>query len=181
MKVLVMLSGGVESSALVEYAIRNKYEVECLHVVWNNKTATEGKHARKIAEFYKVPYSEMRIEADEIRKYSKVKRKDSVWWACGLLTYAPLGGYNELWFGTHCDEGSPTALGPAGLTLMLKSVGCDANIDSPLHKYSKQEQWNALPELIKKIVTTCNNPGENEKPCGVCEKCLEWKSFAISV
>ena len=181
MKVLVMLSGGVESSALVEHAIRNKYEVECLHVVWNNKTTVEGNHARKIAEHYKVPYSEMRIEADEFRKYSSVKRRDSVWWACGVLTYAPLGGYNEVWYGTHRDEISPVALAPAGTTLLLRSVDCDTDVKSPLHRYSKQEQWNILPELIKKIVTTCNNPGENEKPCGVCEKCLEWKSFAISV
>ena len=176
-----MLSGGVESSALVENAIANYYDVECLHVVWNEKTRIEGKHARKIAEYYKVPYSEMRIDADEFRKYNKVKRKDSVWWACGLLTYAPLGGYNEVWYGTHRDEISPVALAPAGTTLLLRSVGCDAEIESPLHNHTKREQWSFLPDEVRKIVVTCNNLGENEKPCGKCEKCLEWKSFAISV
>ena len=180
-KVLVMLSGGVESTALVQTAITNYFDVECLHVVWNNKTSIEGKHARMIAEYYDVPYSEMRIEADEFKKYKDAPRKDSTWWACGLLTYGPIGGYNELWFGTHRDEGSPTALGPAGLTLMLQSVGCNATVETPLHMHSKQEQWSFLPDKVREMVTTCNNPGKDEEPCGKCEKCIEWKSFAINV
>lgn len=180
-KILVMLSGGVESSALVQNAITNYYDVECLHVVYNEKTRIEGKHARKIADYYKVPYSEMRIEADLFKKYINVRRKDSVWWGCGLLTYTPVGEYNEVWFGMHRDEVSPNAFGTAGVKLILESVGCDTDVDSPLHMHSKQEQWSFLPDEVRKIVTTCNNPGKNEKPCGKCEKCLEWKSFAISV
>ena len=123
----------------------------------------------------------MRIEADLFKKYNEVRRKDSVWWACGLLTYGPLGEYNEVWFGTHRDETHPASLGPAGVKLMLESVGCDAEIESPLHKHTKQEQWSFLPDEVRKMVFTCNNPGKDEKPCGECEKCEEWKKFAISV
>lgn len=181
MKVLIMLSGGVESTALLHYAKECNYEVECVHVIWNNKTQREANHAARIADYYGVPYSELNMKSGEFQgKYHNVARRDSLWWGCGLLTYAPIGGYNEVWYGAHCDEISPVALGPAGVTLLLRSVNCDTDVKCPMFHMSKVDQWNTLPQEVKKLLVTCNNPGKDGKPCGICEKCIEWKSFAIN-
>jgi len=183
MKVLVMLSGGVESTALVNHAINNGIEVECLHAVYNRKTITEGIFAKQICEYYNVPYFEATFSNERFnQKYSKIPRKDSVWWAAALLTSAPLGGYNEVWFGMHLEEMSMTASGPIGMNLMLSSVDCEAKLDSPLSKHTKQQQWNSLPDEVKQLVTGCGQRfSKDDKPCGKCEKCEEWKKFAISV
>jgi 7-cyano-7-deazaguanine synthase in queuosine biosynthesis len=176
-----MLSGGVESSALVQHAVDMNIEAECLHVIFDNKTLREAKSARKIAEWHSLPYAEVTMNVDTFGdKYKQVKRKDSPWWGCGILTVAPLGDYDQVWYGTHREEISPVALGPSGVTLVLKSVGCNASLESPLHSYSKQEQYNSLNSVVKKLVISCNIVTVDGAPCMKCEKCIEWKNFVIS-
>ena len=176
-----MLSGGVESSALVQHSVDENIEAECVHVIWDNKTKREAVNAKKIAEHYNVLYNEIHMKVGEFNgKYGSVARQDKLWWTCGILTIAPLGNYDQIWMGTHCDEISPVALGPAGVALLLNSVGCNATMESPLHSYTKQEQYYSLPKEIKDLVISCNRITSDGSPCGICEKCIEWKNFAIS-
>ena len=188
MKVLVMLSGGVESTALIKYGLDKGYTVECLHVTFNNKSAMEHRQAKQIAEYYHVEYSQISIDISEYHDKQErhaIPRMDNPYWGCGLLTCAPIGGYNEAWYGTHLGETPPGASGPAGINLVLQGVGCETRVKSPLFKKTKKEQWEMLSEDVKQLVTSCNRI-ESERdyrrgPCGICEKCKEWKKFAISV
>ena len=180
-----MLSGGVESSALLQFAVNNDYIVECIHATWDNKTAYEHRQASKIAKEFDVPYSNIIINAEEFnskdRPYKSVK--DSPRWCSALLMTAPAGDYDEIWFGSFLGESAPGATGPAGAEIILRSVGCNAKVCSPLYQMKKVDQWKMLQPEIRSLVISCNRIRDEESfergPCGECEKCQEWKLHKI--
>ena len=184
-----MLSGGVESTALVQYGLKKGYEVETVHVVFDNKTLYEGKAARKIAEFYDVPYSEVIIDNGEFNnKYLGIQRADHPWWACGVLICAPVGNYDEVWFGSYLGESAPGAQAPSGAMLILQSADCWSMIRSPLYQRPKIDQWNMLPSTVKSYIVSCIKQYKDGKTCWeaidndlrkVCQKCKEWKKWNI--
>ena len=182
MKVLVMLSGGIESSALVHHGVSNGYQVECVHATWDNKTNMEHKQARKIAEHYNVPYSNIIMNAEEFnsKRRATVKVKDSPRWGAALLLTAPVDDFKEVWFGSFLGESAPGATSPAGAEIILRSVGCEAKICSPLYQVMKREQWRMLPKEVQRLVTSCNRiKQDGDLPCGNCEKCREWELHKI--
>ena len=89
MKVLVLLSGGVDSSTCLALAV-NKYgneNVVALSSYYGQKHTKELESARKIANYYKVELIEMNLA--KIFSYSD----------CSLLSHSdkeiPQGTYNE--------------------------------------------------------------------------------------
>ena len=180
--ILIMLSGGVESSALLQLAVNNDYIVECVHATWDNKTNMEHKQARKIAEHYNVPYSNIIMNAEEFNSKErtlKPVRQGSRWCAAILLT-APVGDYDEIWFGSFLGEVAPGSTGPAGAEIVLRSMECEAKICSPLYQMKKIDQWKMLPKEVQRLITSCNEiKSDGDLPCGECEKCQEWKLHNI--
>ncbi len=185
-----MLSGGVESTALVHYGVSNEYEVETVHACFDNKTAYEGKAARKIAKMYNVPYSQINIDASEFNdKYPTTQRADHPWWGAALLVSAPSGNYDEVWFGSYLGETPPGAPGPAGVMLILQSAGCmNTRVTSPLYLKSKKEQWDMLSSDVQSCIVSCIKQYKDGKTCWeaidnelrkVCQKCKEWKKWNI--
>ena len=185
-----MLSGGVESTALVHYGKSNGYEVECVHAAFDNKTLYEGKAARKIAKLYDVPYSQINIDATEHNnKYPTTKRADHPWWGAALLVAAPAGNYDEIWFGSYLGESAPGAQAPAGAMLLLQSADCWAMIKSPLYLKPKKEQWDMLPPDVQSCIVSCIKQYKDGKTCWEaidnylrkpCQKCKEWKKWNIA-
>tara|TARA_Y100001972_G_C7512334_1_gene258811 strand:+ start:107 stop:694 length:588 start_codon:yes stop_codon:yes gene_type:complete len=184
-KVLVCLSGGVESSALVQHGVRNGYNVECIHATWDNKTQYEHYQARKIADHYEVPYSNIIMNAEEFNSKTRpdIQVKDAPRWGAALLLTAPVDHYKEIWFGSFLGESAPGATTPAGAEIMLRSVGCEATICSPLYQMKKIDQWRMLDKEVKELVTSCNRIRDEltlaQGPCGDCEKCREWELHKI--
>ena len=182
MKTLVMLSGGVESSALVHHGIKLGYNVECVHATWDNKTTMEHKQAKKIAEYYNVPYSNIVMNAEEFNAKERpaVHVKDNPRWGAAILLTAPVDDFKEIWFGSFLGESAPGVTGPAGIEIILRSVGSDAKVCSPLYRMKKAQQWDMLPREVKQLVTSCNKiKSDGDVPCGECEKCQEWDLHKI--
>lgn len=185
-----MLSGGVESSALLAHGLDNDYELEAIHSTWNKKSAYEGKKARQIAEYYGVPYSEIIIDATNFnisngRLGTQYKAADSPYWGAALLVTAEISGCDEIWFGSYLGETPPGAGGPAGVNLILQSVGVEARVKSPLYLKTKQQQWEMLKDDVKKLVISCAKQYKDDKDCfertdrEMCQKCKEWKKWNI--
>lgn len=186
MKVLVCLSGGVESSALVQYGVRNNFTVECIHATWDNKTKYEHYQAKKIAEHYGVPYSNIIMNCEEFNtkgERNSVPVKDLARWGAAVLLTAPVVNYNQVWFGSFLGESPPGAKAPAGAELIMQSVDCQSEVCSPLYQMKKIDQWKMLDDEVKQLVTSCNNIRDEltlaQGPCGYCEKCKEWELHKI--
>ena len=186
MKALVMLSGGVESTALFKYGLNNSHDVEALHVVYNNQTALEGKFARKLAKHFNIPYSEIIIKHQEYSdKHVDDVAADHSWWAAGCLIAGSLAHYDEIWFGSYLGESAPGATGPAGVNLILSAAERNTKVKSPLYLKTKREQWDTLPPEAQKNVISCAKQWKDGKTCIentdriMCQKCREWKKWQI--
>ena len=187
MKALVMLSGGVESTALLKHALDNDIEVEAVHAYWDNKTKHEALAARAISNYYDIQYSDMGIQADDLfKKYRNITVPDSPWWGSVAVMAAPIVKCTEIWFGSYLGESAPGASGPAGVNLILQSVGCEARTKSPLYRKTKSEQWDMLDDNVKEMVVSCikqyKHNGENCIKRNVkdpCQKCKEWAKWQI--
>ena len=62
-KALVLLSGGLESAALVAYLINKKEfnEIEALNIFYGQTNSKEQKSAKKIADYYNIPIEFMNL------------------------------------------------------------------------------------------------------------------------
>jgi 7-cyano-7-deazaguanine synthase in queuosine biosynthesis len=185
MRILVMLSGGVESTALVHHGVKEGHEVECVHAVWDNKTQYEGNRAKAICRYYNVPYFETTILNQALNdKYPTQKRMDHPFWGAALLTSVPVGMYDEVWFGSYLGESPPGALAPAGAKMVLMAADCDTDVRSPLYLYKKKEQWGLLPKEVQDLTITCAKyyklnmnciKAKLTPLCQKCEECRKWK------
>jgi hypothetical protein len=186
MKALVMLSGGVESTALLKYGLNNDHDLEALHVVYNNQTSYEGRYARRIAKHFNIPYSEIILQHEEYSLKHKPKvAADHAWWGAGCLIAGSLQDYDQIWFGSYLGETPPGATGPAGVNLILAAAGKHAIVKSPLYLKTKKEQWNTLPPEARKNVVSCAWQWKENTTCvegnrKLCQKCREWSKWQIA-
>lgn len=64
LKVMVLLSGGVDSTACVGYYIRNNYQVYALFIDYGqHKSEKESVAATAVADYYKIPLNQITINS----------------------------------------------------------------------------------------------------------------------
>lgn len=183
MKVLVLLSGGCESTALLEYGKRKGYDMDAIHASFSVATEEESEPCRKIAKHYGVKLFFPLIDNSEKNKYDgKFRPFDIAFWLplsaiCALTT----GDYDEVWFGNHSLDNHMLA-GKVQVVfeqmMKMSQFKPKTIIDAPLRGMTKQQQWDSIPKEVQKHVVYCwKNKGN---PCGECKKCVEWKEQGLT-
>lgn len=189
--VFVMYSGGVESTACLIHAFNEGYQPVAVHTVYSNPSLAEDPFAEKIANELNVPYHRL-VHSDQLFKhYSSQKIWDAGIWtldACKIAFLVP--NSRRIWFGRNCGvksiddsdgDGYQDSDGPDRQYRLVQAVDTFAGMHhspvrlySPLAKKTKRQQWDMIPDNIKQLVVTCYQMVDN-KPCGTCTKCKEFK------
>jgi 7-cyano-7-deazaguanine synthase in queuosine biosynthesis len=191
MKVLILLSGGVESTALIKHGLSektkdyyqvNNIEVECLHVCYSRKligtrTGQELVQSKKICDHYGVKlWTFIRDLGDFGVQYPKVVRDALIWFSDAIIV-AAAGDFDEVWFGNHADDNYGLMRQLYGMWQIQSEATFNRKpprLRSPLRLVRKLDQWNSIPE-VHDLVKTCTiiNDDSNGK-CGECMKCKEF-------
>ena len=180
-KVLVALSGGCESVALLYHAKQLGYEVEALHVAFSTMSGMEYPRCVEICKKLNVPLFNTEIYYGD-PQFDKLKIVDTTYWTPALAWMACRKDcYDYVWFGIHNLDSLPFVGRVCATFDMLKSIcGHDikAKIDAPLCKTTKKHQYDMIDVDIQSLLMYCEH--NKLRPCGNCNKCKEWKT-AIDV
>jgi hypothetical protein len=176
---IIPWSGGVESTALVWWALENEYVPLCYHVNtgWDKWSQTnEHRSVQAMAKILNIECITVgnNIEGVPWRDGSYPEDANRMnfsfwmWWAMIFATYNP--SIKEIWYGNNYgmyEVGD--GLGDVSSMEFVETVkGCRAiarglYIDFDIYcpfKASKVEQWNWLPENIQSLVASTDQKPE---------------------
>lgn len=187
-KVMLMYSGGVESTAAACYAIEQGFHLSLVHVIHNTNSKKElsacqmiaWKHISKHIKVYPVWFNKNTYDNTFMNAHN-----DKAIWLGAAIAIAPRGDFDEVWHGM-CNEDKTKG----GNQLMLdmekgwdeiaKITGIKTKLKpSPLHHMTKLEQYMSLtPKCRDSIIYCAQFPkGPMNSSCGKCGKCREFKKY----
>lgn len=183
-KVLVLLSGGCESTALLEHAKQKGHDVIAMHVLFSETSLQEVDSCKEFCKYYDVPLYFPSIENKSFnnKHHKRAIPYDIISWILIAASSAIRAqDIAEVWYGA-CFNDDLTTIGKLDtLWKLLRDVSdkpINTVIRSPLYKFSKIEQYASIPIEIRKHVVYCWKDRKN--PCGECNKCNEWKEQGLT-
>ena len=193
---IIPWSGGVESTAVVNWAVNNNKTPLCIHVRMN---PAEWSSVQKMSSLFNVnvfkieqDISQLPVDPNNRDFYSKKLGYHKKWspvihnwvyWASFANITNPT--IKNIFYG-HCGAGlveQGDGLGDQmhdGAVAIFNSFEnyfnayfVDSKFIAPLDHLTKREQWLTLPNEIKKEIFTCNVYESiiNETNCRKCPKC----------
>lgn len=182
MKVLVLLSGGCESSALLEHGKRGGHELHAVHVSFSNATLQENEFCQELCNYYDIPLYFPVIDNTQMNNnHGKYNPFDIIkWLPMAAIIAATNQDYDEVWYGAHKKDNLPV-LGRIevifDLLIRFSKQPPNTKIKAPLYPYTKLEQYKLVPKELRNKIVYCWENKSN--PCGKCKKCVEWKEQGL--
>ncbi|EKF85855.1 7-cyano-7-deazaguanine synthase [Methanobacterium formicicum] len=180
--VLVLFSGGIDSTACINYYLKLGFDVKAVFIDYGQITSKkEFQSAKNIAEYYKISLDNFIFKNSKIFSQGEIKGRNAFFIFALLLNHAEFSGILSL--GIHssvyyydCSE------------KFLKDIQkvldgyTDGRIvlDAPFLKWDKQMIYDYCKanEIPIHLTYSCEN-GVN-KPCGVCNSCKDRRTLNVS-
>ena len=187
MRVAILATGGVESTALIEHAIERNLTFDLLHFVYSNRSGVETLFLRSIAKYYDKELFEVSVRKDLYDERYNNGFRDMVAWLSIAMHAIPKGHYDQLWFCNHQGEMDGTSswkmFDAWDIMMKLNGTGKITKLKSPLMELTKNEQYSMIPPKVKKMIVGCEHLliDDDGEPifCNKCGKCREWKKYNI--
>lgn len=184
-KVIVLLSGGMDSTTVLGLIKKEKLDVLALGFDYGQKHKTELKNAKKIAKYYDVPFKILKLNFAQffnketvIYKGKKIISDDYLPFrnmiifaiTCG---YAESKGYSEIYYGANADDVFPDNLKPFLIEFnkSLKSMETKIRLKYPLVNLSKKQVVELANKLKVPLELTRSCYLNQVKSCGKCLAC----------
>ena len=183
--IMIMYSGGVESTALVVHALKQEHNITLIHVIHNNKSQKEHRACRGTSykHFGNLPVLAITIQKNNFDlKYGHQHRDVSIWFAVAMMI-AGRGAWDEVWYGTHNKDNQDKIPNmEKAWDAMMDIIERKTKIISPLRNKSKLDQYNMLTPEVKECIISCAviADGARNEPCGECMKCQEFKQLVTN-
>jgi len=175
---LILFSGGVESTALLTIADKKDLLLICGVPRKNYTYGLDYAKCKKIASVY----------GNEIMEFDFPNQIDGSKWTNQLMWFvftsylivASRDDINEVWWGMHYNESHRNFNHPIERKKNFERIMTawytlhpTIKFWAPLEFETKTQQWQRIPDDVKKYVSWCNTNND----CGVCRKCLEFKKY----
>jgi 7-cyano-7-deazaguanine synthase in queuosine biosynthesis len=174
MKVLIMFSGGVESTALIQHALKHDHQFELLHVIHNNSSQNEMTSASMMG----YPVFDLKLIKDSFDETHQGSHRDISLWLAGAMIAVGRDDYDQVWFGAHSRDSGLVRINLMVRLFadMMKILDRKAILSAPLQTFSKRDQHSMLTSHQKSCIVTCKN-GKYDAQCGQCDKCKEFQRY----
>lgn len=197
--IIVPFSGGVESTALVYHLKKNGYEPYCFHIKSNpgevntiqQKAKLLGVEVTTIHTDYNPASGYLFNREASHEHYKKTFNYNGFppmhqQWATIAFNLAITNIVQAVYFGHNGGKLTPNdtagdsfhEFGEAqyeGYVKAAATVDLSLSFKAPLAHLSKQEQYQMLPDQLKKLIYVCFEG--NKKHCMKCSKCNELKAI----
>jgi 7-cyano-7-deazaguanine synthase len=179
---LILLSGGIDSTALVYYYISQKYRVKALFVDYGQiSNRNELKSARNISHYYDIELITLKFSSQQKFLDGEIQGRNAFLVMAALLSNPTAKGLVAI--GIHsgtfyydCSE------------LFVKSINSVLNgytsgqltLDAPFIKWDKRMIFNFCSENSVPIDLTYSCENGTDIPCGKCRSCLDRSALGVS-
>jgi len=183
LKILVGHTAGVESTAALVHGIEQGHDMMSLHIEYGPLSRQETPYVKKMCEVLGVKciVYKFEFEGDEVEE----PVKDLV----DAAQYIPIAGViasrwepDQMWGGMNIDDHiDANGYGQAVVDMILQLRWIAAKkrgpvqLVSPLARLTKQQQYDMIPDEVKKYLAYCHVDRDN--PCGKCIKCEHYNQL----
>lgn len=182
MSVVILFSGGQDSSCLLEIAQKQMKDVYCLHFIYDHPARDiEFFSAKKICDVAAVSFThiELQLSAYEMdigvgEPGARVVPNRNAIFLSYAIHYAAQNNINEIWFGANANDQRDYIDCRQEFIDAMNAVASayDVFISAPLITTKKSQ----ISSKYSEYATSCYQPiyinGEWEQ-CGQCNSCLE--------
>jgi len=188
-RVAILFTSGVESTALIEHAIKENVQFDLVHAEYSNKSWNETPHCKNIAVHYDKEVYTLAVRNDRFNEDYPDVHRDVVLWLGYSMGALQRANYDEVWFGNHRGEMDDTnswkMFDAWDIMIELGGMNHTTELKCPLMELTKHEQWCMIPDNIKPLCVGCewltNDDNDNPILCGKCGKCREWENNNIVI
>lgn len=174
--VLVLASGGIDSTALIHFYLDQNYRVFCLHFQYGQPSAiSEYESVKKISQFYNVPLEV--INLDLVLK----KRKDEYIGRNALFILIALSlsisdGFKRIAIGINFSSqyyDCSTSFSEDIQRIIDGYYSGTIQVEAPFLKITKHQiiDYCIKNEIPLELTYSCLR--DNFKPCGKCDACKD--------
>lgn len=172
--VTVMLSGGIDSTACVQFYLSQKANVSALFIDYGQPAAQQERiAASKVAKHYDVSLEKLKISGLKNRQVGYIIGRNALLLDIALVATGTLSSVVAI--GVHSGTDYPDCSEHFVATLQA-SYDLYANgqvvVAAPFLQWSKRDVWDYF--VLKKIPFELTYSCElgRKQPCGACPSCL---------
>jgi len=182
-RVLVLSSGGIDSTACIKFYKNQKSRVYSLFIDFGQLSKTkELKASQKIAKYYKIPYSLIKIKNNIQYGSGLLIGRNAFLLTTALINFKHDTGIIAVGVhsGTSYSDCSENFIHEMQAVFDIYALGC-IRVGAPFLNWSKADIYNfSKKEKIPLELTYSCELGKKQ-PCGKCNSCKDLeKLYALS-
>jgi 7-cyano-7-deazaguanine synthase len=173
-EVLLLASGGIDSTALLDFYLRRKSSIACIHFQYGQPSAKSEEEAfRKITEYYGVRGEIIPLEFNMARRKDEVSSRNALF----VLVASSLGvSPVRIALGIHSDspyyDCTRSFINDCQQILDGYYSGA-VRLEAPFIDFTKRDILNYCKLNGVPVNLTYSCLRKNYPPCGICPACLD--------
>lgn len=177
--VLILLSGGIDSTACVAYYKAHKFAIHALFVDYGQAAAKlEFNAASLVCKHYRIPLKRIELVGGIAYGKGEILGRNAFLVNTALMNFEQKSGLISIGIhsGTNywdCSEEFTLIM----QRLLNAYTGGMINIDVPFLKWTKQDIWGFCLKEIVPIQLTYSCELGDKQPCGNCLSCKDLESL----
>jgi 7-cyano-7-deazaguanine synthase len=179
--VVVLLSGGLDSTALMDFYVRRRATLKCVHFQYGQPSGqSEAKAATEVAEYYKVEPQVAKLEFPTMKRHDEVVGRNAMFvMAAACLTSPPLRIALGIHSGSTYYDCSNTFVVDCQ-RLLDGYFGGVVRVEAPFLKFEKTDMATYCKANNVPIQLTYSCLRQNYPPCGKCSSCRDRAAWVES-
>lgn len=177
--VIVLLSGGIDSAACVNYYLQNGFSPKGLFVDYGQLVKKkEYESAKKIASYYKINLDTIKVNTSNKFGKGEIKGRNAFFVITALMKFKNFSGLMALGIHSGTQYFDTTEQFISNMNSLLSGyTNGTVRLDAPFVKWQKFLIYEYCKDNNVPIRLTYSCEQGERKPCGVCNSCLDRKAL----
>lgn len=178
-KVIILLSGGVDSTACIHYYLKTGFCPTALFIDYGQAAKEkEYESAKKVAHSYNIEFDYIKVEMGQKFKQGEISGRNAFFIIVAMMKYINFSGFISL--GIHSGVPYYDCL-PRFITdiknLLDGYTDGKIRIDAPFLNWNKPMIYKYCKENKIPLELTYSCESGTTPPCGKCRSCLDRKAL----
>ena len=176
---LVLLSGGIDSAACVDFYQRQMYEMDALCVDYGQPAAAfEMKAASAVSRYFGIPLRVLKVDGAQPKTGGEITARNAFLLFAAIMELQSTPAIVALGIhsGTRYFDCSPSFVEKAQAIIDGQCNGM-IRVVAPFIEWTKKEIWAYCVEHGVPLTLTYSCERGSEVPCGTCASCRDLEAL----
>lgn len=172
---LVLLSGGIDSAACVDFYLEQQEKVRAMFVEYGQLAVTRERNAaRRVASHFGIPLTKLVLRGTQQKTSGLIPARNAFLLFAGLGEFRGTSGF--LAIGVH--KGTPyydcsTEFVANAQRVFDGYTGGSVQIGAPFLDWTKRDVWEYCQRRAVPVELTYSCERGEQQPCGRCDTCKD--------